>query len=75
MIRCAWIIDSMCMDHRRAPPDVPVRCGPVAHEDRVGRLARAGVASRERNADLSVTCSEPVMFQLDMDWRLGRKIP
>ena len=25
MIRCAWIIDSMCMDHRRAPTDVPVR--------------------------------------------------
>src|SRR5439155_8266235 len=40
--------DSMWMNHWRAPTDVPVRCGPVAHEDRVGLLARAGGLSHRR---------------------------
>src|SRR5881396_411603 len=40
--------DSMWMNHWRAPTDVPVRCGRVVHEDRVGLLARAGGLSHRR---------------------------
>ena len=68
MTRCGWIIGALLLTSQSAAAQWRMKTESGGLRGPVHYLT---VASRERNADLSVTCSEPVMFQLDMDWRLG----